>query len=192
MIERAKAGAREVHSVTLHEFFAGDPRLWEDFAASLEAKALLDVGGGPIPTPALWRWPAPRRVLDPLANDYKRLADAIDPTWFEGIELHQGTAETFLPDLEGAIDGAIVCRNCLDHCAEPYLVLSNIASYAAPACALLLWSDLFHLHGHDEGHADTTRDKAGFRRLVRNLGFDIAREVPEPSDAERSASAALP
>ena len=180
LFDNAKAGAREIHEIVLQEFFASDRSLWEQFARSLDGKVLLDVGSGPVPAPSFWPWPARRYVIDPLAGEYDRFVRQLfGRSWFEGITLLHDAAEHNVADLNGKVDGAVYCRNCLDHCAEPYLVLSNLASYAAPGSALLLWTDLFHIHGPDAGHSNITKDRDGFRRLVENLGFMIVREVPE-------------
>jgi hypothetical protein len=180
LVDEASAGKRDVHDILLNEFFGGNRENWEVFAKHLDGRALLDIGSGPVPMPALWQWPKKRVVIDPLADGYHAaVMKMFGRSWWDGISRHSSAAETFHKDLDGQIDGAIVCRNCLDHCAEPYLILSNIASYAAPGCALLLWSDLYHIEGHDDGHTDITRDQAGFRRLVENLGFEIVRETPE-------------
>jgi hypothetical protein len=180
LFDSARAGARDVHEIVFQEFFAGSRPLWEQFAHSLDGKALLDVGSGPVPAPSLWPWPARRYVIDPLAGEYDRVVRHIfGRSWFEGITLFAEPAEHNVVELNGKIDGAVYCRNCLDHCAEPYLVLSNLASYAAPGSALLLWTDLFHLDGPDAGHSNITPDRIGFRRLIENLGFTIIRETPE-------------
>ena len=58
-------------------------------------------------------------------------------------------------------------------------VLENIARYAAPGCYLLLWTDLYHPGGHDEGHRDITRDPAKFTRKLCELGFTIEYATPK-------------
>jgi hypothetical protein len=178
-IDAASAGKRDIHNILLEEFFIGNHEEWEVFSKHLEGRAILDIGSGPVPMPALWQWAERRVVIDPLADSYDAaIRTMFGRSWWEGILRYATAAEVFHGDLSGQIDGAIICRNCLDHCAEPYLILSNIASYAAPGCALLLWSDLYHIDGHDHGHTDITRDKSGFKRLVENLGFKVLRETP--------------
>lgn len=152
----------------------------QSFFAAISGKALLDIGGGPVPAAMFWKCQSRSIVIDPLYDRYSEAVARLFPNnWWTGIEKHPVKAEQFVPELSHAIDGAIICRNCLDHCAEPYLILSNIASYAAPDCLLLLWSDLFHLKGHDHGHRNITMDKIGFARLVDNLGFEIIRETTD-------------
>lgn len=179
-VNRAQSGERYLQELILAEFFAKDRTVWEQFSHSLDGKAVLDIGTGPVPAHACWPYAGRKFVIDPLASEYDRLCKAMfGRSWFDGMRLYSVDAEHWVPDLRGAIDGAIVCRNCLDHCREPYLILSNIAAYAAPGCALMFWTDLFHLDGHDHGHTDITRDRDGIRRMVENLGFEIVREVPD-------------
>src|SRR5207302_10245020 len=183
LVEKANSGIWQVHEIVLNEFFAGDRLVWDQFVHSVRGRVILDVGSGPVPIPALWPSGSQNHVIDPLAEAYDAgLRKHFGRSWFDGMVLHSVNAECNLAELNGKIDGAIVCRNCLDHCAEPYLVLANLASYAASGCHLLLWTDLHHPGGRDQGHRNITADVEGFRRLVENLGFYIQRETPESSD----------
>lgn len=182
LIEQAKAGERgpvgEMNELALTEFFAGDLGRWTEFAEAIAGRTVMDIGGGPLPFMAFWPWAGNRIALDPLADEYSRTAnDVTGRSWFDEFTVIAKPAEQFISELAGAVDGAIICRNALDHTSEPYLILSNIASYAATGCRLLFWTDLHHEGGRDQGHSDITKDRDGFRRLIENLQFEIEAEV---------------
>jgi hypothetical protein len=164
----------------VHEFFGDDVGLYRAFADRLAGRRLLEVGPGPLPAIAYFPQASLRVAIDPLISKYSAEISAAfgDDPVFAGIRCHAAKAEELFAEYEGKIDGAIVCRNALDHLDHPEFVLSNFATYAAPGCALLLWTDLFHLNGHDEGHHNITRDVSSFSRLISNLGFRIERRCP--------------
>jgi len=158
-----------------NEFFAGKKKLWEEFAEYLNDKTCLEIGSGPAGSLAHWWWVKQRIIIDPLIEKYKELElKFFNKTWFtDEIKLYARCAEEFIPELSNSIDGVIVCRNALDHCEDPMLVLQNIAKYARPGCCLLLWTDIWHTQGHDDGHRDITKDKVGFEKTIVDLGFEI-------------------
>ena len=83
------------------------------------------------------------------------------------------------------MDGSLICRNCLDHCEDPFAVLFNISEYAAPGCYLLLWSDIWHLAGTDPGHHNLTKTEAMMDKIISGLGFEILRicsKIRDPSE----------
>ncbi len=173
-----------VHPLQVEEFFAGDPGLAAAFVADMAGKVVLEVGGGPAPlTTILTRRLRALHLIDPLVDRYD---DFIQRTFGHSwrapnVTLRAANAEERIPELVGRVDGAIVCRNCLDHTEQPARILENLAAYAAPGCILLLWTDLVHLDGHDEGHHDIARDPAEFERTLQGLGFRIVRRTPEKS-----------
>jgi hypothetical protein len=79
------------------------------------------------------------------------------------------------------IDGAIYCRNCLDHSPNWPFIMANIARYAQPGCKLLLWTDIFHGESIDKGHFNIVEDPALFRNLVGAFGFLIECEFSDMS-----------
>lgn len=85
-------------------------------------------------------------------------------------------AEQFIPDLNDAIDGAVICRNCIDHSPQWIFILNNIVSYMKNNSYLLIWNDLYHIDGCDEGHYDIVKDVDSFKRLLVNLGLNIKHE----------------
>ena len=180
-LEMADAGSHEPNVFTrllVDEFFAGDSRQWADFMCFITGRAVLDIGSGPLTPLAFWPWARVRYVIDPLADAYSGAAFAVTGrSWFDQMRVYSVQAEDHIRALASAIDGAIVCRNALDHARDPYAILSNIASYAAPECRLLLWTDLHHLGQRDNLHTDITDDRDGFRRHVGQLGFEILGET---------------
>lgn len=178
-----RAAQRRPGDLFLREFMAGSLDEWDAFASHLEGRPLLDVGAGPLPAAVLMPWASPRIVIDPLARSYSEsVLETFGMSWFDELTVHSVEAERFVPDLEDAISGAIVCRNALDHMGDPFIVLANLAAYAAVGCRLLLWTDLDHPEGGDAGHRSITGDRGGFRRLIEQLGFRITRETPDKPD----------
>lgn len=172
-------------SVVSEEWFDHE-KDWKTFVDWIDGKACLEVGSGPAGAIIRWWWAKKRIIIDPLIAKYKKLSiDIYGKTWFtEDMELHAINAEVFLPNIESCIDGAIVCRNALDHCEDPKQVLVNISKYAQPGAYLLLWTDLFHIKGHDEGHTDITSNVREFARFLEDLGFDIEFESTPFSERE--------
>ena len=161
--------------LVVKEFFAARREEWMEFATYIKDKTCLEVGAGPCGALAIWWWVKRRIIVDPLIAEYKRISlELFERTWYtDDIELYAQPAERFIAELSNRIDGAIICRNTLDHCEKPMLVFRNMAAYAKAGCHLLLWTDLWHLKGHNEGHRNITKDKEAFERKVRDLGFEI-------------------
>jgi SAM-dependent methyltransferase len=157
----------------LREWFP-DVYSFDSFLRSTAGKTCLEIGSGPSGNIIYFWWAARRIIIDPLVTQYQQIQlTRFGKSWFDRMDLIPCNAEVLNADLIGAVNGAIICRNTLDHCADPMLVLENIAKYAAPGCYLLLWTDLYHPGGHDEGHQDITRDPAAFTRKLTDLGFVI-------------------
>jgi SAM-dependent methyltransferase len=156
-------------------FYGGSEEVWAEVAAHVEGRTCLEIGPGPCGNLAGWWWAKRRIFIDPLIDEYKRISlKYFNKTLYtDEMELYARCAEDFIPELEGTVDGVIICRNALDHCKDPTLVLKNIAAYAKPGCYLLLWTDLWHLRGHDVGHSNITKDKEGFEKNIMDLGFEI-------------------
>jgi len=161
--------------LAVKEFFAGSREEWERFAAQIRHKTCLEIGAGPCGALAIWWWVKRRIVVDPLVQEYKRIAQQLfKSTWYsDDMELFAQPAERFIPELSGRISGVIICRNMLDHSESPMTILKNVAEYAGPGCYLLLWTDLWHLKGHSKGHRNITRDARAFEKKIMESGFDI-------------------
>lgn len=166
----------------LKEFFANDDDRWQSFVAHIAGKYVLEIGPCVASQLSTWDVAARRYVIEPL---YEQIADyqrqTFGMTAFRSIDAYARSAEELIAELVDKIDGAILIRNCIDHSPQWPFILSNVASYAARGAYLLLWNDLFHAPGYEEGHYDITRDYIGFRRLIENLGFNILLDYQAPS-----------
>jgi hypothetical protein len=164
----------------LREFFAGEDALWRKFVTEISNKNCLEIGPAVLSTLAVWDVVKERHVIEPLIDKIEdwQLAN-LGFSVFEGLQIHHHGAEKFIPELVSKIDGAIYCRNCLDHTPKWAFILGNISQYAAPGCSLLLWLDLDHRGIADEGHYDITTEPEEFKRLLDAFGFDIVREYED-------------
>jgi hypothetical protein len=165
------------------EFFQSDKKQWDAFVEHMKGKNCLDVGPC-IASP--WRRfdiASTRYAVEPLFTEVdawqrKNLHSSL----FENINTFSSPAEELVEELVGKIDGAILCRNMLDHTPQWPFVMANMAKYAKSGCKLLLWTDLDHGEGGDEGHFTITTHVAHFKLLVETLGFRI---ISENKDANR-------
>lgn len=168
------------NELTLREFFGSSRAEWDKFVAHLAGKNCLEIGPCVLSPLAAWDVAAERHVVEPLLPPIEKWQrENLGFSLFEGLQNHPDGAEKLIPELVGKIDGAIFCRNCLDHTPHWPFILSNMSQYAAPGCALMLWLDLDHRGVADEGHYDITTDPPSFKRLVESLGFDVVREYED-------------
>lgn len=175
------AGHRD--ELMMKEFFGDSPEVFESFLSHIAGRACLDVGPCVASQIAGWDVARVRYAIEPLLEPILAWQRAkLGGSAYEGIRGFAKPAEELIGELVAAIDGAIVCRNMLDHTPRWPFVLSNIASYAKPGCKLLLWTDLDHRGTADEGHYDITSDTGALKRLLQQLGFRVDREY---SSAER-------
>jgi len=164
----------------LKEFFQNDLSRWQTFVKQVKDKQCLEVGSGPCGASCYWHFIKNWHVIDPLVEEYKSniISTFNENWWWDWLKLHPQNAEIIIPELIDKIDGAIMCRNALDHTENPMLVLNNISQYAAHGCKLLLWTDLYHIHGHDAGHRNVCDSKDKFRTFMTELNFSIDYETP--------------
>jgi hypothetical protein len=163
--------------LTLKEFFGGSEVSWRQFTSHIEGKRCLEIGSCTSSILSSWDTASDRIVIEPLAERVSKWQmENLGFSLYEGLTTHSIGADEYLPALKNQIDGAIYCRNCIDHSPNWMFILSNISSYAAPGCKLLLWNDIYHVNGTDSGHYDLTQDPAAMKRLIHALGFDIIRE----------------
>jgi hypothetical protein len=170
-------------SLMLKEFFGGARAQFDQFVAHITDKSCLDVGPCVLSPLSAWDVAKQRFAVEPLvpsieAWQRKHLGGSV----YEGITAYPIPGEQLVPEIVGKIDGAILCRNMLDHTPKWPFVLANISAYAARGCRLLLWTDLDHRGDADEGHYDITTEPEHFRNFVVQLGFDIQSEY---SDTQR-------
>jgi len=171
---REISNKKKQKKVISDEFFK-NKYLWNKFIKYIENKTCLEIGSGPAGALIRWYWTKRRIIIDPLVSEYKRLSiEKFGKSFFtDDIILYSQNAETYIPNLRNKINGVIVCRNALDHCENPIKVIENMAKYAKSGCYLLLWSDIYHKKGHDEGHTNITRSKAKFENLIKKSNFEI-------------------
>jgi len=161
----------------LNQFFENDPQTWENFAESIKDKRLLEIGGSCFGVTAMWTFVDDRVLIDPLIEKIDAvLSFVMERSWYHGTKKYSQTAEKFIPELEGAVDGCIYVRNCLDHTAHPWGILDNIGKYAAPGCHLLLWNHITH-PSNTPGHVTITEDPKEIEDYIASLGFEIVRPV---------------
>lgn len=168
------------------QFFEGDGRLFDEFVAHVRRRKCLEIGAGPYGFLAPMRWIKDRVIIDPLADKYREAQlQLIGKTFLTSdVVTYARNAESLIDDLTGTIDGAIICRNALDHCEDALTVLVNMSKYAARGCYLLLWTDIWHLQGLDDGHHNITRSPEAMDALLAGLSFEVIR----PSSEVRNGS----
>jgi hypothetical protein len=162
-----------------HHWFDNDQAFFDSFIMHIRHRKSLEIGSGPFGFLAFCPWIKDRTIIDPLIDAYRgEQLRLFGRTFFDGVDRHAQPAETLVDSLLGRIDGCIVCQNALDHCEDPLSVLSNIGRYSSAGCYLLLWTDLWHLSGLDEGHRNITRSVDAMNALLSGLGFEIVKRGP--------------
>lgn len=166
-----------VDELTLVEFFGNNLSRWKDFVEHIKDKTVLEIGPCVASQLSLWDVASSRYVIDPLYDDIvKYQQNYFGETGFVKIKGFSVPAEHRVDELVGRVDGALLIRNCLDHTPLWPFVLSNITEYMVKGSYLLLWNDLHHPPGYEEGHYDITSNIDLFRRLIENLGFELVLE----------------
>lgn len=164
----------------LKEFFDSSRDEWQEFMKFIEGKRCLDIGPCIFSPLSSWDIASQKYVIEPLyekVNEWQKLN--LGHSAFESMICFGEKAEVIIPELVGQIDGAIYCRNMLDHTPTWPWILSNISSYATVGCKLLFWCDLDHKGTADSGHYDITSDIESFKRLIIQFGFKIIREYQD-------------
>jgi hypothetical protein len=179
------ASSGYVNDLMLKEFFASDRMEWDKFIAHITGKRCMEIGPCVFSPLGGWDVAAERHVIEPLyqpIDNWQR--EHFGYSVFDGLKMYGVGAEVLIPELVGKIDGALLCRNCIDHSPQWAFILANISQYCAPGAKLLLWNDIDHKGTADDGHYDITTDPAAFRRLIEALGFDIIRTYTDESRME--------
>lgn len=173
------------NELILKEFFGGSSTEWDKFVSEIKGRNCLEIGPCVASPLACWDVAAERHIIEPLLNPIvKWQQENLGFSLFDGLQHHAVSAEELISDLVGKIDGAIYCRNCIDHSPDWPFILSNISHYAATGCHLLLWNDIDHRGTADDGHYDITKDTNAFKRLIQALGFEIVREYQDRARLE--------
>lgn len=173
------------NATLLREFFADSTEDWQKFVEHIRGKSCLDIGPCVMSPLAGWDVAGQRHVVEPLYPQiHEWQIKHLGASVFEGLVCHGQAAEQGIKELYGAIDGAILCRNMLDHTPQWPFVLQQISAYSAVGCRLLLWTDLHHHGTEDIGHYDITSDVDAFKRLVSQFGFRILRDWQDEERAD--------
>lgn len=163
-----------VNKTTIKEFFGDDLTRWQDFVKHITGKVVLEIGACTASQLSLWDVASERYVIDPLYNqivDYQH--KEFGKTAFLNLHGFSLPAETLVESLVNKVDGALLIRNCIDHSPLWPFILSNIVEYMTKGSYLLIWNDLYHPPGYEDGHYDITDNVDEFRRLISNMGFNI-------------------
>ncbi len=168
----------------VEEFFQNSIDTYDEFLLNIRGKARIDVG--PCITTPLGQWGVGDNfIIEPLIDEVVSLQKSkFGFSFFDGMTCFNSPAEKIIDSLINRIDGAIFCRNCIDHSPEWPFILANLSKYATKGCHLLLWNDLNHYGTADDGHYDITTDSKYFSNLIESLGFTI---ISEYVDTKRSS-----
>jgi len=158
-----------------------DPK---EFLKHTKRKTGIDVGCGSIP---MLRYPCglgKRIVIDPLADEYKRIQIAEwGGSFFDNVIVISKPAEEFLTI---KVDGVIIFRNALDHADDPLKILYNLSQYALPGCYFLFWTDLWHNDEPDPGHKNITKCSKMMDIILKALGWEFQNGIPPQRDTDVS------
>ncbi|MEX0343826.1 MAG: hypothetical protein AB3N20_02810 [Rhizobiaceae bacterium] len=155
----------------------------EEIAALVDhARARNNLEIGPSCGPVIFGFDAakPPTIIEPVGEkivEYQQ--EKFGFNVFENARLLSIDAAKPVAELEGAVDGAIYVRNCIDHSPKWPFIMSNIARYAAPGCRLIFWSEMNHGPEPDMGHYNMTDDVNDFLRFTEALGFRIDRHFSD-------------
>jgi hypothetical protein len=154
---------------------------FDDFCKKIDGKKSLEIGSSTDGILVNFPWLTQRILVDPLTAKYRAIQlKEWGKTFFtDDIKIYGQVAETTIPELIGKIDGSIICRNTLDHTADPWKILANISAYAAEGCTLLFWADIWHPKLNNAGHRNIMQDPNEFENKIKELGFDIVRTLPQ-------------
>lgn len=168
----------------LKEFFLDNKNNWFEFIKHIKDKNCLDIGPCVFSPLSTWDIAKKRYGIEPLYNkiNYWQKQN-LSSSVYENMDVFNESAEKLIKNLVNQIDGAILCRNMLDHTDKWPFVLINMANYAKPKCKLLLWTDLHHYGKEDEGHFNITMDVNAFKLFIKTIGFRIIREFNNPDRA---------
>jgi hypothetical protein len=122
-----------------HSDDPGHEAQWAEVRTWIEPHGdIIDIGCGPRPPFA------PCTVIDPLANDYRKIVPA---EWWVGVTVYARPAEKRIDGLQA---DTIICWNALDHLIGWKDVLDNMLAYGRPdatfAVATDFWPEPFDGH----------------------------------------------
>lgn len=146
----------------------------DEFISYTRNKIGIDVGCGSVPILRYQCGLGQRFVIDPLAEEYKKIQTQLwGGSFFDELTIIAKPAEEYISEFLMTVDGVIHFRNALDHAEDPLQILFNLSEYAASGCYLLLWTDLWHNETPDEGHKNITKSTGAMDALLRGLGWQF-------------------
>lgn len=170
-----------------NQWFDGDEKEWQRFIKRIKKRKCLEIGSGPFGFLSPCYWLLDRVIIDPLVNEYRgfQLENFGKTLFTEDITLYNNKAEDLISELINQVDGCVVCRNALDHCKDPLVVLDNISKYAKRGCYFLLWTDIWHIKAIDEGHRNISQSTEDIDNFLMNRDFAIikyGRKIRNPEN----------
>jgi glycosyltransferase involved in cell wall biosynthesis len=172
-------------NLMLKEFFMNDKNKWLEFVEYIKNKNCLDIGPCVFSPISTWDITKKKYGIEPLYKEINQWQKQnLVNSSYEKMRVFNEPAEKLIKEIVNQIDGAILCRNMLDHSDKWPFILINIANYAKPGCKLLLWTDLHHFGKEDDGHFNITLNVDSFKLFIKTIGFKIIREVNEPNREE--------
>ena len=108
--------------VFFSEFFENDQYRLNAFIEQMKGKCSLEIGPSCATLLGNWWFSKKNYVIEPLFEKIQHFQmDKFGYSIFENTENFSAPAEKFIPDLNNAIDGAVVCRNCIDPVSYTHL-----------------------------------------------------------------------
>jgi hypothetical protein len=160
-----------------HEFFQSNRNAMDDYLGYVGKRKLtcLEISPGICGALSFWK---PRLkgqliAIDPLLLAYHKYLQDKGGSWFEGIEMIMQKAETFLPFLQGKVDGFIFWRNGINHYEDPYKSIEVVSRYAAKGCRLFFWAEIQHADTPDAGHRNVTSNPQEVEDCILAQGWKL-------------------
>ncbi len=160
-------------------FFDKNVKQWMQFYSRIVNKTFLEVVNLPFAILPTWlHWLSGRKiVIGPLVQhfDSYTMTEFQKPLYDPTIEKIAVPLDTFVPELEGKIDGCILFDGGTDYIADPLKAIENITKYAENGCMLLFM-----------GAENVTELGSEFRKLMGSYGWMIVRYVDNKETANIS------
>jgi hypothetical protein len=154
------------------QWFRGDEALSTQFVTHVKTRTNLEIGSGPMGHLASRPWMGRRVVIDPLIGKYRsyQLRRFGKTVWTDDIRVYPSPAENMIPELKGAVDGSIICRNALDH-GRPIECPSGNLSICSPRLLSLALDGYLAFAGFDDRASQYHEKRGGYGCAFARLGL---------------------